>query len=112
MAVDLKPSLSMRRNHEQRVRDQTSDHDNNSVDRQGKTKPPQQFSPPRPALQPTSAKKALVLAARTIVFVVFLDELLVMWRLRRGHLVVEQAGKDEADACASCTAHVRKHLLE
>lgn len=98
----------MRRNYEQRVRDQTSDHDDEPINRKGKTKPSQQFSPPWSALQPASTKKALVLATRLVVLVIiFLHQLLVMWRLRRGYLVVEQAGKDEADARASCTAHVR-----
>lgn len=36
-----KTTLSMRRHYEQRVRDQTSDHDNDSIDRHRKTKPPQ-----------------------------------------------------------------------
>lgn len=103
----------MRRHHKHGIRDQTSDHDNESIDRHRKTKPPQHFPPPRPTFQPASAKKALVLTSRPIVLVIiFLHQLLVMWRLGRRYFVVEQSGKDEADACASCTAHVCKHRLK
>ena len=106
-------SLSMRGNHEQRVCDQTSDHDNKPIYCQRKTKPSQQLSPPRPALQPTPPKKAFVLTTGALVLVIiFLHQLLVMWRLRRGYLVVEQARKDEADTRASCTTHVGEHLLK
>ena len=103
----------MRCNHKECVRDQTSDHDNEPIDCKRKTQPAQQLSPPWSVLQPISAKETFILTARPIVLIViFFHQLLVMWRLGRGDLIVEQSRKDETDAGTSGASHVREHLFE
>ena len=103
----------MRCSHKDRVRDQTSDHDNESINCKRKTQSPQQLSAPWSVLQSISAKETFVFTTRPIVLIViFFHQLLVMWRLGRGYLIVEQPRKDETDAGASGASHVREHLFE
>lgn len=104
---------SLMRSHQKGVRNQTSNHDADSINRQRKTQLPQQTPPPIPALMGIAHDITFrVRAIEFILVVLVLDKPLVVRRVWIRDLVVEQPGEDEGDGGGTGGADVREDLLQ